>query len=271
MSDIGVFLIARNEEKNIEQTLKSLVEQELKPKKIILVDDNSTDNTKKIAKSFLEVTIVDFPVKHPNWLMSPQLAEICNFGLSEIKKSGKYDYVLRLDGDHILPPNYILEIVTEMDKNKKIVAASGIIKGETQSWVRGSGRIHRTSYLDLINWNHPVKWGWEDYILLKAESLGFLTKVFPIISQTQRPTDTNKKKSDVYLIQGKSFRALGYIFPWVLVYFLRQFKTNPKQDILLLMGYFSRNISLHEKELRDYVARKQRLAIKNKLKINRKI
>jgi cellulose synthase/poly-beta-1,6-N-acetylglucosamine synthase-like glycosyltransferase len=267
LSDVGVFIIARNEEKNIEKTIEGILSQRLKPKKIILINDNSTDNTKKIAEKFHEVTVLDFPISHPSWLMTPQLAEICNFGLSEIKKSGKYDYVLRLDSDQIMPPNYILEIVSEMDKNTKIVAASGIIKGETQSWVRGSGRIHRASYLDMINWKHPVKWGWEDYVILKAESMGFLTKVFPIITQTQRPTDTDKSISEIYYMKGKAFRALGYYFPWVLVFILREYKTNFKAAFFLLKGYFSKGIELHEKELRDYITLKQKGVLLSKLKI----
>jgi len=266
LSDVGVFLLARNEEKNIKKTLNSLIEQELKPKKIIVIDDNSIDNTKQIAKSFPEVTIVDFPIKHPNWLMSHQFAKVYNFGLSEIKKSGKFDYVMRLDCDHILPPTYLSEIVSEMNKNKKIAVASGIIKGETQSYVRGSGRIHRASYLDLINWKHPIKWGFEDYILLKAQSLGYSTKVFPKISETQRPTHTNKKPSEIYTMRGKAYRAFGYTFPWVLISAFRENRTNLKLILLLLSGYFSRGISLYEKDFRDYNSTRQKQIIKSKLK-----
>ena len=255
--------MARNEEKNIKKTLTALINQDLKPQKIILINDNSNDKTKEIAKRFTDVEVIDFPLRHPNWLLSPQFAKVYNFGLSQLKKSGNYDYIMKLDSDHILPQDYLSKIISEMNKNENIVVASGIIKGEESfSNVRGSGRIHRKSYLDLIDWKHPICFGFESYIVLKAESLGLLTKVFQIISETQRPTDTLKKNSKIYIFQGKSFRAFGYVFLYVLIHVVRKHKTNPKAILFSLYGYFSRDICLCEKEFRDYNVRKQKLAIK---------
>ena len=264
MTDIGVFIVARNEEKHIKKTLTSLIDQDLKPKIIILIDDNSTDKTKEIAKNFKDIKIIDFPFKHPNWLMSTRLAEVFNCGFSEIKKSGKYDYVMRVDSDNVLPTNYLSTIISEMNKDENIVVASGIIKGEEQfANIRGSGRIHRTSYLDLIDWKHPVRHGFESYIFLKAESLGFSTKVFNIFSETQRPTDTLKKKSEILIVKGKAYRSYGYILPWVLAYAFRKYKINPKSLAFFLFGYLAPGTLLYEKEFRDYFSKKQWNAIKN--------
>ena len=39
-----IVIPAHNEEKNIAQTLQSIVNQKLKPKKLVVVNDNSSDN-----------------------------------------------------------------------------------------------------------------------------------------------------------------------------------------------------------------------------------
>jgi glycosyltransferase involved in cell wall biosynthesis len=267
LTDVGVFLLSRNEEKYIQKTLNCLINQKLKPKKIILVNDNSTDKTKQLVKKFPEVEIIDFPTEHPNWLMSPQFAKVYNFGLSKIKESGNYDYVMRLDSDHILPDDYLSGIIREMDMDKKLVVASGKIKGEESAKnVRGSGRVHRKSYLDLINWKHPINYGFESYIVLKAQSLGYSTKVLDIITETQRPTNTFKKKSEIYVIQGKAFRALGYSFPFVLFYALKKPKKEFKHFFLLFLGYFSPKVKMYDKDLANYLHHRQTKIIKKKCK-----
>jgi len=50
--DISVVIPAYNEENNIERTLKALHEQD--PDEIIVVDNNSTDNTAKIARKYAD-------------------------------------------------------------------------------------------------------------------------------------------------------------------------------------------------------------------------
>lgn len=51
---ISVVIPAYNEEKNISQTLQALLKQKVKAQEIIVVDNHSSDNTQKIAKSFIK-------------------------------------------------------------------------------------------------------------------------------------------------------------------------------------------------------------------------
>ena len=46
---IGIMIFARNEEKTLPKTLSALKKQDLKPEKIILVNDGSLDKTHDIA------------------------------------------------------------------------------------------------------------------------------------------------------------------------------------------------------------------------------
>ena len=47
-----IIIPAHNEEKNIAQTLQSIVNQKLKPKKLVVVNDNSSDNTRQIINDY---------------------------------------------------------------------------------------------------------------------------------------------------------------------------------------------------------------------------
>ena len=50
MGNYNVILTCRNSEKIIEPTLTSIIDQSIKPKYIIVIDDGSTDSTPNILK-----------------------------------------------------------------------------------------------------------------------------------------------------------------------------------------------------------------------------
>jgi glycosyltransferase involved in cell wall biosynthesis len=52
--DISIYIPVFNGEKTIIDCLKSIFKQTLKPKKILIINDNSTDNTKKILEKYLD-------------------------------------------------------------------------------------------------------------------------------------------------------------------------------------------------------------------------
>jgi 4,4'-diaponeurosporenoate glycosyltransferase len=52
LKDVSVIIPARNEEKRLPVLLKSLKEQRVYPKEVIVVDDQSTDRTVEIAKDY---------------------------------------------------------------------------------------------------------------------------------------------------------------------------------------------------------------------------
>ena len=96
--NIGVLIIARNEEKYITKTLNALKAQTLQPTKIVLVNDRSTDDTKTIAEKF-DIDVTDFPYDHESWVVDRNLAKVFNVGF---KKLGKRDYILVLGADPAL-------------------------------------------------------------------------------------------------------------------------------------------------------------------------
>ncbi len=98
---LSAFLVVRNEEKNIERALKSLDFCD----EIILVDQESTDNTLKIAKKYTKKIYHDKCRGHcePSRLLA-------------LKKC-KGDWILNIDADERISSPLKKEIIQEIEKN----------------------------------------------------------------------------------------------------------------------------------------------------------
>lgn len=260
-SRYGVVIIARNEEKTIGTSLDSLLNQTLKPQKIIVVDDGSTDKTFEIASSFKNVSVIHFNIIHDTWLSDPNLASVFNFGIQELDLIN-LDYVVLSASDIIYPEEYCQSIISSMNSQKIIGVGGGIINNERCHRPRGAGRIVRTDLLKSIGNGYPIRYGYEGYLLLKAEQLGFKVQVFPIPYKTIRKTGTNHTKKYFYH-EGKATKALGYSRIYVSGKFLLMFLKDRKNSITFLKGYLS-DTKKYEKELRIFNTKRQKEIIFHK-------
>ncbi len=105
---ISVIVTTKNEQKNIAKFLKSVRAQTYMRVETIVVDNNSTDRTKEIAKKYTK-SVFD---------KGPERSAQRNFG---VEKS-KGDYVLVLDADMVLGKKVIEQAVKEFSQDTKIKA-----------------------------------------------------------------------------------------------------------------------------------------------------
>ena len=105
---VSVVVTTRNEQDNIQNCLLSIQLQTWKYKEIIVVDNNSVDNTVQISKKFTEKI----------YNLGPERSAQRNFGMIK-KSSGKY--LMYIDADMILSPGLLEACIYEI-KNKKIDA-----------------------------------------------------------------------------------------------------------------------------------------------------
>lgn len=105
---VSVIVTTKNEEKNIENFCKSVKDQSYENIELIVVDNNSNDKTKEIAKKYTDKV----------FNKGPERSAQRNYA---IEKS-KGDYLLILDADMILTKDVIFECITECEKNNKIKA-----------------------------------------------------------------------------------------------------------------------------------------------------
>jgi cellulose synthase/poly-beta-1,6-N-acetylglucosamine synthase-like glycosyltransferase len=267
---VAVVILARNEEKFLGNTLSALMAQDLVPPKIIVVNDGSTDRTREVSLEFDKVEVVDIEEKRGySALAHPELAKVINRGLEYLKDSAgekarkfkegggsfNYEYVVILAADHVLPPNYLSSIITEMEKDKRIAVCSGVIEGEKSNILvpRGSGRVVRTEFWEKLGFRYPVKFGYETYLLIKALQLGYRNIVLQnLVSTTQRKTGGNYRRK-TYIGQGKALKALGTSVPYCIINIGRRALENPLSAIYMLKGYLSNDVELYEADFRNYL------------------
>jgi glycosyltransferase involved in cell wall biosynthesis len=99
MDTVSVIITTKDEAKNIETCLRSITLQSYKNIEIILVDNNSTDSTKEIAKKYTNNI----------YNIGPERSAQRNLGVSRSK--GKY--VIYIDADMILSPSLIESCVRQ--------------------------------------------------------------------------------------------------------------------------------------------------------------
>ena len=262
-NSIIVVIIARNEENYLPKTLTSLLKQDLEPYRIIVVDDGSTDKTREFALKFDKVEVVSLKNKKTNLQAKKELSNTFNAGFEKLDEDNNWNYVLILGADTVLPNNYFSEIVKIMKEDSKIAISAGIIKGEFSKVPRGSGRVVKREFFEKVGLRYPVNYGFEGYLLLKAQSLGYKIKVQPNLKmETTRETfsSLNPKK---YYFYGLGKKSLGYTFPYVIFEFFSLFRKKPLAAFHLLNGYFSDYDQLYEPELRNFVKESQNKKIKN--------
>ena len=121
--DISIIIPAYNEEKNLPIIIKALRSQKPKNFEIIVVDNNSSDRTFKVAKK-----LADKVYKCKEQGISPAR----NFGA---KKSSK-EIIAFLDADSIPPSTWISEINRVFEKDKNLTMVSGVDFYESNNFLR---------------------------------------------------------------------------------------------------------------------------------------
>lgn len=250
---IAIVIIARNEENRIENTLMSIIAQTYLPYRIICIDDASTDKTPQIIKSFSKVELIRSKKQHLSYLGKKELASIINLGLEQVKKDDSVDFIVILGADTILPNDYFSKLIEKMEQDDNLVIASGTITGEYSKVPRGSGRMVRAKFWKKIGSLYPVNYGFEAYLVLKAESMGYVTKIYQdLLLDTQRKTGSTYP-ARLYQYYGMAMKSLGYTFPYALGRSLLLMKKRPIGGLFLIFGFFSKNIKFYESELRKFV------------------
>jgi len=250
---VATIIPARNEEQFIGETLTALLNQDIDDNYIIVVNDGSEDKTKEVVDSFPYIELINIENRGFDAQGTPILARVINQGLEKLVSEVSYDYIMILGSDHILPSNYIRKIVDHMDHNRDIAICSGQIKGEKSKVPRGSGRIVRSDFWKTIGLQYPLKFGFETYLLIKAQQLGYRIDVLnDLISLTSRPTRKSYKK-ETYISYGKSLRALGYIQLYSVGRIGLISLKNPKGAFYMLQGYTSSDIEFYEEDFRSFL------------------
>lgn len=110
---LSIIIPVYNEEDYLGACLQSIAEQTVKPLEVIVVDNNSTDRTALIARSFDFVRLVREKRQHQSY------AQHTGFSLA------KGSIIGRIDADTILPPDWTERCLAAFKDNPDIVGFYG--------------------------------------------------------------------------------------------------------------------------------------------------
>jgi len=188
---VSIVIPAYNEEKNILQTLQSLVQNETnKAVEIIVVNNNSTDKTEDLVRA----SGVDCILETKKGITAAR-----NAGLNAA--TGKY--ILNADADAIYPHFWVEEMVNPLDKTNKVAITYGrfsfipigttsrfiyffyeyiadlkryinkFFKEEAVNVYGFNSGYRRTQGLQVDGYNHPIGANEDGYLALKLRNQGF--------------------------------------------------------------------------------------------------
>lgn len=112
---VSIVIPAYNEETHLRLCLESIARQTVKPLEVIVVDNNSTDATAAIARSFPFVTLVT------ETRQGVVYARDCGFD------AAKGEVIGRLDADSVVAPNWV-EIIQQVFVDPTVEAVTGTVR-----------------------------------------------------------------------------------------------------------------------------------------------
>jgi len=115
---VSVVIVNYNGRLTLPETIKSVLAQDIKPQDIKILDNNSTDGSaEEAASGFPGINVVKLPVNR-----GPNPAR--NAGL----RAARHDYVLVMDNDIVLAPDYISRLMKVHGGDKAAGAVTGQIR-----------------------------------------------------------------------------------------------------------------------------------------------
>ena len=248
-----IIIPAHNEGKFLTDALQSLVVQTMPPKRVVVVNDNSSDNTEQIIDSFTAKYkyISKINVKSSTAHMpGSKVINAFNKGLEQLDDD--YDFIVKLDADIILPNSYFEKVAEIFSTDPKIGIAGGFAYEQDKNgeWklnhpmdkdhLRGAFKAYRKRCFKAIG-GLKTAMGWDTVDELLAQYNGFYIYTDSLLQVKHlRPLgDAYNQKAK--LLQGKAMFTMRYGFLITLIASLKMAlkQKKPRAFIDNLHGYFS--------------------------------
>ncbi len=232
---------AKNEEKYIEKTISSVMNQTILPVCWVIVSDGSTDRTDEIVTTFAQKEgFIEFLcLKKNNERNFASQAYALNYGYSKLKYR-KFAFIGSLDADISLDPDYYDSILHEFYNDPELGICGGysyeFLKGtflcspyNRRDFVPGAVQMFRRQCFDEIDGFVPLKYGGLDTCaetMVKMNS--WKVKSLPNIKVFhQRPVGYGEKRLKSRFRSGMMDNSLGYLSIYAFLKYLRRIASEP--------------------------------------------
>lgn len=249
--DFYIIIPAHNEASSIGLTLDSLANQTLLPKKLIVVNDNSTDKTQDIVEAYAEkhrfISLINSKSSNQH-LPGSKIINAFYKGFETLDEN--FDVICKFDADLIFPDNYLEQIAFHFSQNKKLGMAAGFCYIEkNDDWIlenltrkdhiRGALKAYKKDcFLQIGKLKRSMGWDTVDELLTKYYGWEILTDESLHVKHL-KPTGISYNKASKYL-QGEAMYKMRYGF---IITFISALKLAFKKGNLSLFkdymaGYF---------------------------------
>ncbi|MDD7886389.1 glycosyltransferase family 2 protein [Flavivirga sp. 57AJ16] len=243
-----IVIPAHNEQSSIDLTLNSLTKQTLLPKRIVVVNDNSTDKTQDIVEVYTEkyswISLVNSKSSNKH-LPGSKIINAFYKGYDTLDDN--YDVICKFDADLIFPNNYLEQLSNHYKANKKLGMVSGFCYIEKNNdWVlenltrkdhiRGALKAYRKNcFLQIGKLKPSMGWDTVDELLAKFYNWDILTDASLKVKHL-KPTGMSYNKASKYL-QGEAMYKMRYGFIITLISAMKL--AYKKRSFTLFKNYIS--------------------------------
>ncbi len=277
-SDYGLVTPCKNEEKSLKKFAESIINQTVKPKLWVIVDDNSSDRSPEILK--------DLETKY-KWVriaktqgterdLGFHYARVVNEGLSfilEISASENipFEYIGLIDADMRLENDFFEKIISRFEINPHLGIASGstaycsgnkvVAENGRENLPIGGLRVWRRECF-IETGGFPISYSADSVSNVLAILRGWETKKFnDILGIQTRRTSSADGLWKGYKTKGKSDYYRGYHPFYAILKFVKYSSMSPSYiGIAYLEGYIYGILIIRKKidipEVREYYRNK---------------
>lgn len=261
-----IVIPAHNEADFISLNLNSIIKQTALPKKVVVVNDNSTDNTADIVTKFAQqhsfISIVNTTSTNQH-LPGSKVIQAFYKGFNMLDSN--YDVIVKLDADIVLPNNYFETILKHFKADEQVGMAGGFAYIEkNDNWtlenltnkdhIRGAFKAYRKQcFLDIGKLKPSMGWDTVDELL--AQYHGWKIKTDESLKAKHlKPTGKTYNKAARHK-QGEAFYKLRYGFVLTLIASLKLALL--KKQPLLFFDYIIGYVKASQKSIEYLVTNKE--------------
>jgi len=240
---------ARNEGRDIEQTIQSVMCQTVRPSEWVIVDDGSTDETGEILDRYARrvpwITVLHRPDRG---FRSPGggVMEAFQDGYQALHVTD-WEYVVKLDADLVPEPVYFESCLAHFASDASVGIGGGIVytlcngrpavENNPAFHVRGATKIYRRACWEALGGLLPAP-GWDTLDEVKANMLGWKTRSFKDVTVLQRrETGSNDGAWRDYVKNGRANYITGYHPLFMLLKCLKRAAQRPYLVASLGLAY----------------------------------
>ena len=242
----------RDEARQVERTLDSVVGQTVRPLRWVIVDDGSTDETPRIverwARNHAFIQLITQPASSSRQ-PGGNVIRVFHTGYRQVA-SLEFDFVVKLDCDLSFGPDYFERLLGEFQAEPRLGIASGVYEEcrAENDWrvvpmpayhAAGAAKmIRRTCFAEIGGFVEAR--GWDTVDEIRAIARGWRTRHFPeLVMRHWKPEGTGIGAVRTAVMHGEIYYLTGGSARFFLLKVLRRLVTPPVVlgALALVWGY----------------------------------